>query len=175
MGTTLHTEPLHIQHWILFFILIFAAQCSADSKTYSKDHRYIKAQKAYPVVLKQSLNSLSKDNKDTLNRQDDSLATNLTVVSLTHEDFQSTGLDREVATLTDEAGDARYIIIDSGNTDVIGITEFFIYFGAVGLAVLCAVAILGLILGILDTIKSAPSTHATTYSSYGSPHTDTYS
>ncbi|XP_018027311.1 uncharacterized protein LOC108682620 [Hyalella azteca] len=72
--------------------------------------------------------------------------------------------------------DGRYIIIDGGNTDTIGITEFFIYFGAVALAIVCALALLGILLAVLDGISANPAGGATTYGYGGTPTVqDTYS
>lgn len=167
-------EPLHLLQWIFIFLLIFLAPVMGFSKPLPTHNQYIKAQKTYPILIKQQLSSTLKADSES-SSGDAAEPINMTVLTLDHSAYQAAGLDRDVATLTDAAGSPRYIIIDSGNTDTIGITEFFIYFGTIGLAILCGVAILGLILAILDQVQASPSTSPTTYSAYGAPSVDTYS
>jgi len=70
---------------------------------------------------------------------------------------------------SDESG--RLFIIDGGTTDNIGIDEFFIYFGAASLAIVCFLAFIGIILGLLDQIQATPT--PTTYGAAAT--TDSYS
>ncbi|KAF2365672.1 hypothetical protein FHG87_003569 [Trinorchestia longiramus] len=83
----------------------------------------------------------------------------------------------DVPTLPEsEEAEGRFIIIDGGNTDTIGISEFLICFGAIALAIVCALALLGILLAILDGISATPAAGPTTYSYGGTPAVaDSYS